>query len=83
MAIGDEQYHLVGFDIARTRLLREISLYELINLDENNVKKKIGQMAQESGLSRDMVLGFVKRLMSEIAEEIKEVSDMVQNITFK
>ena len=83
MAISTERYHEIGFMILRNNFLGEIDLRHFVDLNENDIKKRVGRFAEETGVSREEALEFVKRFIDEICSKVKKVNDMAQQLSFK
>lgn len=83
MEMTKERYQEIGFKVFLNRFLKETELSHFVNLDENELKKRIGQFAKENDLSREEAVEFVKRFINEIYSMVKRVNDAAQQISFK
>ncbi|MBL7142251.1 MAG: hypothetical protein ISS83_01100 [Candidatus Pacebacteria bacterium] len=92
MEMTDERFNKIGCQVLIGQFLRDTSLHRLVKLDENDIKKRVGQFAQEmDGLTddvmefvtKDELLEFVKRLMGKVTLMVNRVNDMTQQIKFR
>lgn len=83
MEITKERYNEIGYIAFREQIFGDMTLRRLAKIDENDAKKRIGYLAQETGLPKDELLEFIKRFVNdEIYLMVKKINDIVQQTSF-
>ncbi len=87
-----ERFNEIGCQVLISQIFRDYTLYRLVTLSEKDIKKKVGQIAQEMEgmtddvlklVSRDELLQFVKFLMSAVCEMVNRTNERTQQIEFR
>ncbi|KKT17386.1 MAG: hypothetical protein A2654_01545 [Candidatus Nealsonbacteria bacterium RIFCSPHIGHO2_01_FULL_43_31] len=77
MAISKERKAEIAYAVLKREKIRDFQIRGLA--DANNVKKEIGQLAQETGIPKEELLEFAKEFMAEI---LRETEEKLQKISF-
>lgn len=78
MALTKEQMGEIAYVLLKRELIRDMSLREAA--DPNTIKKAVGNLAQETKISRDEILEFGKHIGGEI---LGEINQNLQKISFR
>ena len=78
MAMTKERKNEIAYAVLKRQIIRTFPLRELT--DANDIKKRIGQLAQEMGLPKEELLEFTGQIIGEI---LKETNEGIQKISFK
>ena len=77
MAISKERKAEIAYAVLKREKIRDFQIRGLA--DANNVKKEIGQLAQETGIPKEELLEFAKEFAGEI---LRETEEKLQKISF-
>ena len=69
----------IAWEIAKRNIINNMHLRDFANPDPE-IKKEIGNTAQQTGFSKQELLEFYKEMGEEI---LKETHDKLQNVSFK
>jgi hypothetical protein len=82
-AMTQERYKDIAYALLKNQILGDMTLRRLAKTNGDDLKKRIGYLAQETGFSREEILEFIQVFYkTEIDSVVQKVGVTIEKISF-